>query len=243
MEIREIQSIIEAVLFAAGDPVELERLADIIDVDKRSLREILKKMMDSYNFERRGIHIIRMQDSYQMCTNGVYAEYIGRLAEPPRKQNLSNAALEVLSIVAYKQPVTRSTIEHIRGVNCDYIVNRLIERNFIEEKGRLEAPGRPILFGTTQHFMRAFGISELDELPEFDSLGQTVEETEQIEMAEVTAYRQTEMGITGSEDTDDENTNTESNPTDESGSENTYNEQGDNSVESDNGQDTPKGEE
>lgn len=243
MEIREIQSIIEAVLFAAGDPVELERLADIIDVDKRSLREILKKMMDSYNFERRGIHIIRMQDSYQMCTNGVYAEYIGRLAEPPRKQNLSNAALEVLSIVAYKQPVTRSTIEHIRGVNCDYIVNRLIERNFIEEKGRLEAPGRPILFGTTQHFMRAFGISELDELPEFDSLGQTVEETEQIEMAEVTAYRQTEMGITGSEDTDDEKPNAESNPTDESGSENTYNEQGDNSVESDNGQDTPKGEE
>ena len=243
MEIREIQSIIEAVLFAAGDPVELERLADIVDVDKRSLREILKKMMDSYNFERRGIHIIRVQDSYQMCTNGVYAEYIGRLAEPPRKQNLSNAALEVLSIVAYKQPVTRSTIEHIRGVNCDYIVNRLIERNFIEEKGRLEAPGRPILFGTTQHFMRAFGISELDELPEFDSLGQTVEETEQIEMAEVTAYRQTEMGITGSEDTGDENPNTESNPTDESGSENTYNEQGDNSVESDNGQDTPKGEE
>lgn len=243
MEIREIQSIIEAVLFAAGDPVELERLADIVDVDKRSLREILKKMMDSYNFERRGIHIIRMQDSYQMCTNGVYAEYIGRLAEPPRKQNLSNAALEVLSIVAYKQPVTRSTIEHIRGVNCDYIVNRLIERNFIEEKGRLEAPGRPILFGTTQHFMRAFGISELDELPEFDSLGQTVEETEQIEMAEVTAYRQTEMGITGSEDTGDENSNTESNPTDESGSKNTYNEQGDNSVESDNGQDTPKGEE
>ena len=243
MEIREIQSIIEAVLFAAGDPVELERLADIVDVDKRSLREILKKMMDSYNFERRGIHIIRMQDSYQMCTNGVYAEYIGRLAEPPRKQNLSNAALEVLSIVAYKQPVTRSTIEHIRGVNCDYIVNRLIERNFIEEKGRLEAPGRPILFGTTQHFMRAFGISELDELPEFDSLGQTVEETEQIEMAEVTAYRQTEMGITGSEDTGDENPNTESNPTDESGSENTYNEQGDNSIESDNGQDTPKGEE
>lgn len=243
MEIREIQSIIEAVLFAAGDPVELERLADIVDVDKRSLREILKKMMDSYNFERRGIHIIRMQDSYQMCTNGVYAEYIGRLAEPPRKQNLSNAALEVLSIVAYKQPVTRSTIEHIRGVNCDYIVNRLIERNFIEEKGRLEAPGRPILFGTTQHFMRAFGISELDELPDFDSLGQTVEETEQIEMAEVTAYRQTEMGIIGSEDTDDENPNTESNLTDESGSENTYNEQGDNSVESDNGQDTPKGEE
>lgn len=195
MEIREIQAIIEAVLFAAGDPVELERLADIVDVDKRSLREILKKMMDSYSYERRGIHIIRMEDSYQMCTNGVYAEYVSRLAEPPRKQNLSNAALEVLAIVAYKQPVTRSTIEHIRGVNCDYIVNRLIERNFIEETGRLDAPGRPILFGTTKHFMRSFGISELDELPEFDSLGQTPDESEQIEMEEVAAYRQTEMGI------------------------------------------------
>ncbi len=195
MEIREIQAIIEAVLFAAGDAVELERLADITDVDKRSLREILKKMMNSYSYERRGIHIIRMEDSYQMCTNGAYAEYVGRLAEPPRRQNLSNAALEVLSIVAYKQPVTRSTIEHIRGVNCDYIVNRLIERNFIEETGRLDAPGRPILFGTTQHFLRAFGVSELDELPEFDSLGQTAEDAEQIEMNEVADYRQTEMGI------------------------------------------------
>lgn len=195
MEIREIQAVIEAVLFAAGDPVELERLADIVDVDKRSLKEILKKMMDSYSYERRGIHIIRMEDSYQMCTNGAYAEYVGRLAEPPRKQNLSNAALEVLSIVAYKQPVTRSTVEHIRGVNCDYIVNRLIERNFIEEVGRLEAPGRPILFGTTKHFMRSFGLSELEELPEFDSLGQSPEESEQIEMEEVATYRQTEMGV------------------------------------------------
>ena len=199
MEIREIQAIIEAVLFAAGDPVELERLADIVDVDKRSLREILKKMMDTYNYERRGIHIIRMDDSYQMCTRGEYFDYVSRLAEPPRKQNLSNAALEVLSIVAYKQPVTRSSIEHIRGVNCDYIVNRLIERNFIEEKGRLDAPGRPILFGTTQHFLRSFGIAGLDELPEFDTLGETAEDAEQIEMSKVTGYRQTSMDIEDSD--------------------------------------------
>ncbi len=193
MEIREIQAIIEGVLFAAGDAVELERLADIVDVDKRSLREILQKMMDSYNYERRGIHIIRMDDSYQLCTRGEYFEYISRLAEPPRKQNLSNAALEVLSIVAYKQPVTRSSIEHIRGVNCDYIVNRLIERNFIEEKGRLDAPGKPILFGTTQHFLRTFGLADLSELPDFETLGQTAEEAEQIEMDGVIDFRQEKM--------------------------------------------------
>ena len=182
MEIREIQAAIEAVLFAAGDAIELERLADIVDVDKKSLREILKKMMDEYNYERRGIHIIRMEDSYQLCTRGEFSEYVSRLAEPPKMMNLSNAALEVLAIVAYKQPVTKSSIEHIRGVNCDYIVNRLIERNFIEEKGRLDAPGRPILFGTTQHFLRIFGVSELEDLPDFDSLGQTAEEGEQLEM-------------------------------------------------------------
>lgn len=193
MDIREIQSIIESVLFAAGDAVEIERLADIVDVDKRSLREILQKMMDSYNFERRGIHIIRMEDSYQLCTRGEYYEYIAKLAEPPRKQNLSNAALEVLSIVAYKQPVTRSSIEHIRGVNCDYIVNRLIERNFIEEKGRLDAPGKPILFGTTQHFLRTFGVQSLDELPDFETLGQSAEEAEQIEMDGVIDYKQEKM--------------------------------------------------
>lgn len=203
MEIREIQAITEAVLFAAGDAVELDRLADIVDVDKKSLREILSKMMADYNYERRGIHIIRMEDSYQMCTRGEYYEYVSRLAEPPRKQNLSNAALEVLSIVAYRQPVTRSSIEHIRGVNCDYIVNRLIERNFIEEKGRLDAPGRPILFGTTQHFLRSFGVESLEDLPEFDSLGETAEDAEQIEMSEVADYRQTTMNIDSSQTDDD----------------------------------------
>ncbi|MGN1092473.1 MAG: SMC-Scp complex subunit ScpB [Monoglobaceae bacterium] len=204
MEIREIQAAIEAVLFAAGDAIELERLADIVDVDKKSLREILKKMMDEYNYERRGIHIIRMEDSYQLCTRGEFSEYVSRLAEPPKMMNLSNAALEVLAIVAYKQPVTKSSIEHIRGVNCDYIVNRLIERNFIEEKGRLDAPGRPILFGTTQHFLRIFGISELEDLPDFDSLGQTAEEGEQLEMEAVSDLNQEKMPNIDLSDTPEE---------------------------------------
>lgn len=204
MEIREIQAAIEAVLFAAGDAIELERLADIVDVDKKSLREILKKMMDEYNYERRGIHIIRMEDSYQLCTRGEFSEYVSRLAEPPKMMNLSNAALEVLAIVAYKQPVTKSSIEHIRGVNCDYIVNRLIERNFIEEKGRLDAPGRPILFGTTQHFLRIFGVSELEDLPDFDSLGQTAEEGEQLEMEAVSNLNQETMPNVDLSDTPEE---------------------------------------
>ena len=204
MEIREIQAAIEAVLFAAGDAIELERLADIVDVDKKSLREILKKMMDEYNYERRGIHIIRMEDSYQLCTRGEFSEYVSRLAEPPKMMNLSNAALEVLAIVAYKQPVTKSSIEHIRGVNCDYIVNRLIERNFIEEKGRLDAPGRPILFGTTQHFLRIFGVSELEDLPDFDSLGQTAEEGEQLEMEAVSDLNQEKMPNIDHSDTPEE---------------------------------------
>lgn len=204
MEIREIQAAIEAVLFAAGDAIELERLADIVDVDKKSLREILKKMMDEYSYERRGIHIIRMEDSYQLCTRGEFSEYVSRLAEPPKMMNLSNAALEVLAIVAYKQPVTKSSIEHIRGVNCDYIVNRLIERNFIEEKGRLDAPGRPILFGTTQHFLRIFGVSELEDLPDFDSLGQTAEEGEQLEMEAVSDLNQEKMPNIDLSDTPEE---------------------------------------
>ena len=167
MEIREIQAIIEAVLFAAGDPVELERLADIVDVDKRSLREILKKMMDTYNYERRGIHIIRMDDSYQMCTRGEYFDYVSRLAEPPRKQNLSNAALEVLSIVAYKQPVTRADIEAVRGVRCDYSVSQLLKLGLIRELGRRDSVGRPMMFGTTDAFLRQFGLHSIEELPEY----------------------------------------------------------------------------
>ena len=181
MEKKEIKSILESLLFAAGDAVELDKLADIVDVDKRSLRSILKEMMDEYHFERRGVQIIKMEDAYQMCTRGEYHDYVAMLAEPRRKQNLSNAAIEVLAIVAYKQPVTRSIIEHIRGVNCDYVVNRLVERGLIEEVGRLDAPGRPLLFGTTQEFLRCFGVEAVEELPDFEEFGKT-EEVHQLEM-------------------------------------------------------------
>ena len=166
MKLSEVEAIIEGVLFAAGDPVELEKISDILDIDKKSTRALITALMDKYEEDSRGIRIIRLEDAYQMCTKSEYHEYIARLAEPRRNQSLSNAAMEVLSIVAYKQPVTRSTIERIRGVSCDSLVNKLIERNLIEEVGRLDAPGRPMLFGTTDEFLRCFGIESVMSLPE-----------------------------------------------------------------------------
>ena len=166
MKLSEVEAIIEGVLFAAGEPVELEKISDILDIDKKSTRAIITALTDKFDAENRGLKIIRLEDAYQMCTKAEYHEYISKLAEPRRNQSLSNAAMEVLSIVAYKQPVTRSTIERIRGVSCDTLVNKLLERNLIEEVGRLDAPGRPMLFGTTDEFLRCFGIESVMNLPE-----------------------------------------------------------------------------
>lgn len=168
MELKQAESIIEGVLFAAGDAVDVEKLSDILDIDIKSTRAILTALSDKYDREMRGIQIIRLEDSYQMCTRRDYQEYISKLVEPRRSQSLSNAAMEVLAIVAYKQPVTRAVIEQIRGVSCDTLVNKLLEKNFIEEVGRLDTPGRPMLFGTTEEFLRCFGIESLAELPDFE---------------------------------------------------------------------------
>lgn len=168
MKLTETESIIEGILFAAGNAVKTEKISDILDIDLKSTRAVITALADKYAAENRGLRIIRLEDSYQMCTRSEYCEYIARLAEPRRNQSLSNAAMEVLAIVAYKQPVTRSVIEQIRGVSCDTLVNKLLERGLIEETGRLDAPGRPMLFGTTEEFLRCFGIESISELPEFE---------------------------------------------------------------------------
>ena len=168
MKLKEAEKIIEGILFAAGDPVDIVRIADILDIDIKSARIIVASLADKYDEDSRGLQIIRLEDSYQMCTRGEYNQYISKLAEPRRAQTLSNAAMEVLSIVAYKQPVTRSVIEQIRGVSCDSLVNRLLERNLIQEVGRLDTPGRPMLFGTNDEFLRCFGISSITELPNYE---------------------------------------------------------------------------
>lgn len=165
MEIRKIEGILEAILFTMGDSVETEKLATAIEHDCETTRKILHNMMDRYEEENRGIKIIELEDSYQMCTKAEMYEYLIRVAKQPKKYALTDVALETLSIIAYKQPVTKLQIEKIRGVKSDHAVNRLVEYGLVCEAGRLDAPGRPILFATTEEFLRSFGVKSLDELP------------------------------------------------------------------------------
>ncbi|MBQ4517401.1 MAG: SMC-Scp complex subunit ScpB [Clostridia bacterium] len=156
----------ESLLFAAGDSVPAEQLADIMEISQEEVDCLADKLNAEYTEKKRGFCVLRLEDSYQLCTNELVFPYIQKLKEPKRKQNLSPAALETLAVVAYHQPVTRSSIEFIRGVNSDGPVNKLIERGLIEENGRLDAPGRPILYVTTQEFLRSFGLSSLSGLPD-----------------------------------------------------------------------------
>ena len=165
MEIEKLQGIIEGILFTMGDSVELSKIAAAIEHDEETTRKIIHLMMDKYVAQDRGIRIIELEQAFQMCTKKEIYEYLIRVAKQPRKYVLTDVMLETLSIVAYKQPVTRLEIEKIRGVKSDHAVNRLIEYGLIEEVGRLDAPGHPILFGTTEEFLRRFSVQTLDELP------------------------------------------------------------------------------
>lgn len=159
---------IEGILFAAGEPVKKARLALVLDVDIESVEETVNALKDEYNKQHRGLTIIDIDEGYQLCSRPEYYTYIQEILGEQRRQALSNAAMETLAIIAYKQPITRTGIEYIRGVNSDGSVNRLVERNLIEEVGRLDAPGRPILYGTTLNFLRCFGIATLEDLPMVD---------------------------------------------------------------------------
>ena len=165
MEIEKLQSAVEAILFTMGDSVELSKIATAIGHDEETTRKLIHNMMDRYNEEDRGIRIIELEDSYQLCTKKEMYEYLIRVARQPRRYALTDVLLETLSIIAYRQPVTRLEVEKIRGVKSDHAVNKLIEYGLVEETGRLDAPGRPLLFGTTEEFLRRFGLQSLDELP------------------------------------------------------------------------------
>ncbi len=163
------KAILEGILFASGEAVPVKRLAQVMEMSERETEKLLNEMAEQYNSsDERGIYLIRLEDSYQLCTKREYYEYIHRLKEKARRAALTNAGLEVLSVVAYNQPVTRSTVEFIRGVNSDGPINNLVASGLLEEKGRLDAPGRPILFGTTEEFLRCFNLSSLSDLPEID---------------------------------------------------------------------------
>ena len=161
------EAAISAILFAMGDSVEIKKLSESIGYDEDETREIIGKM--KAKFERNkdfGLTIVELEDSVQMCSKTEMYEYLIKVAKIPKNMNLSDTALETLSIIAYQQPVTRAEIEKIRGVSCDHPINRLLEFGLITELGRLNAPGRPLLFGTTEQFLRSFGVKSIDDLPD-----------------------------------------------------------------------------
>ena len=169
LEITKLEAAIEAILFTMGESVEVGKIANAIGHDEKTTEKIIRQMMDKYHAEDRGIRIIELDGSFQMCTKKEMYEYLIRIAKQPKRHVLTDVLLETLSIVAYKQPVTKLEIEKIRGVKSDHAVNKLVEYNLVEEKGRLDAPGRPLLFGTSEEFLRRFGIQSTDELPNLNS--------------------------------------------------------------------------
>ena len=165
MSIEKTEAAIEAILFTMGESVEAEKIAVAIEHDVDTTVRIIHNMMDKYENEDRGIKIIEIEGSFQLCTKEEYYDNLIRICSQPRRYTLTDAALETLSIIAYKQPVTKIEIEKIRGVNSDRSVNKLVELELVKEVGRLDAPGRPMLFGTTEEFLRTFGVGSIDELP------------------------------------------------------------------------------
>lgn len=169
MELKEIESAIEGILFAAGEPVGVERICLALEIDRSTADAVCQRLADYYSYERRGLRLIRMDSSYQLCSAPEYAHAIRRAFESRKPARLSQPALEVLAIIAYYQPATRAYVDQIRGVDSSYTVSLLLERELIEECGRLAVPGRPIQYRTTQNFLRSFGLSSLEELPELPS--------------------------------------------------------------------------
>jgi len=165
---QKTEAAIEAILFTMGESVELSKIAKAIGHDTETTRKLINNMMLRYEEENRGIRLIELGNAYQLCTKKEYYDCLVRLALQPKKAVLTEVMLETLSIIAYKQPVTKIEIEKIRGVKCDHAVNKLIEYNLVQELGRLDAPGRPILLGTTEDFLRNFGVQSTSDLPMVD---------------------------------------------------------------------------
>lgn len=165
MERAKLKSTIEAVLFACGTPVEADRIAQALEISADYAADVCEELLREYADRDSGIRIVRLNKSYQMCTREEYAGAIRAVMDIKRNSPLSQAAAEVLAVIAYNQPVTKAFVEQVRGVDCSGVISGLIARQLIEEKGRLELPGRPLVYGTTEHFLRCFNISSIDELP------------------------------------------------------------------------------
>ena len=186
MEQTELQRAIEAILFAAGERIEVSRLAMALEADPKDIVAAADKLMDELSFERRGIRILKLEKGYQMVSSGEMADYVTKALETRKPPKLSSSQLETLTIVAYYQPATKAMIEQIRGVDSSYSISALMNKKLIEEAGRLNVPGRPIQYKTTPDFLRTFGISSLEELPSIEKVnfGEPIETMEQTEIQE-----------------------------------------------------------
>ncbi len=196
MNNREITAALEAVLFASGDPISKKRLAEVLETDENKIEKHIDSLAEKLESEGSGLEVLKLENTYQLTTKKAYAEYIKRAFDIKRKTPLSSAALEVLAVIAYNQPVTRAFTEQVRGVDCSGVIQTLIEKELIEERGRLELPGRPLLYGTTKNFLRCFSMSDLSELPPLPK--------EQPEVSDVGEQLELDpQDITGSETGDD----------------------------------------
>ena len=169
-EMKEIEAAVEGILFASGEPVHIDRICLAAELDRPTAELVLQKLMDYYGFERRGMRLLRLEDSWQLCSAPEYADVIRRAFEIRKPAKLSQPALEVLTIIAYYQPTTRAYVDQIRGVDSSYTVGLLLDRHLIEECGRLQVPGRPRLYRTTKAFLRAFHLNSLEDLPEMPGM-------------------------------------------------------------------------
>ena len=170
MTIQEIESIVQSLLFASGNPLSVSQISDIIGVDAKTLKNIIEELSEKMKEQNCGINIVKLEDKYQFTTASSNADYVRALLDNRRNPMLSQAAMEVLSITAYNQPVTRAYIEQVRGVDCAAVLHNLIDKELIEEKGKLDAPGRPLLYGTTSNFLRVFGITSLADMPDLPEI-------------------------------------------------------------------------
>lgn len=181
----ELERAVEAILFAAGESVEVKRLADAIGCDARDAEEAAKALMDRLGFERRGIRVVKLEDAYQMCSSSEMGDIVARALETRKPPKLSGSQLETLTIIAYYQPATKAMVEQIRGVDSAYSVTALLNKKLIEECGRLNVPGRPIQYKTTPAFLRTFGLSSLEDLPDLEL--QELRPQEQLTLEELPA--------------------------------------------------------
>lgn len=165
MDIKQYQAAIEAILFASGEPVELSRLAAAIELDEEATARLAEDWLQDVNTRGGGMTALKLEDAYQLCSSKAYAGYVRKAMDIRRNTPLSQAAMEVLAIIAYNQPVTRPFVEQVRGVDCSAVMQGLQQKGLIEETGRMDLPGRPLLYGTTANFLRCFGISSIDQLP------------------------------------------------------------------------------